>query len=278
MKKIIISLVFLLFPIYAFADQWYTVIVKNTLNVPITYDGYHDKECIQTLEIPDDFRVEPGDENQFRFEDDGDGATCGTRMKEITFHFKAELPEEEKIDSKIYDIEIDFDHEKQGSWKTKMFDNAPNVDRPMALTSAFCGGENCLDRWVRGSEPLEITIGLRDLAKDLFHIETLNLGNVSLTDGLGKLVPVEPLTGAKYIDITQPNPYRINFSRTTRECILRDNEFICPSSINYYTLGNGQAIMFACAQESSGDATCPWTLENSDGDTYVWELGGDGVW
>ncbi|MCF6775433.1 hypothetical protein L3V83_02480 [Thiotrichales bacterium 19X7-9] len=87
--------------------------------------------------------------------------------------------------------------------------------------------------------------------------ESVNLGDIKITDGYG--VELEP-DAQGYVTFKYHKAYEIHFSKTQAYCNAKWGKVTCPSSIA--RIKDDDELIFACAQISKNDSTCPWTMQH----------------
>ncbi|MCF6765171.1 hypothetical protein L3V82_05260 [Thiotrichales bacterium 19S3-7] len=107
---------------------------------------------------------------------------------------------------------------------------------------------------------VDITIGSPSGNKKALKFASLQLGDVSITDGFG--TPVEPDQNG-YVTLNTTQSYVYHFAKTQATCHSNHLSLTCPSSIEFVKEGSDE-VVFTCAQTEKGNAACPWTLASNN--------------
>ncbi|MCF6775434.1 hypothetical protein L3V83_02485 [Thiotrichales bacterium 19X7-9] len=156
----------------------------------------------------------------------------------------------------------------------------PSVNQMMYVSSATCNNSDCSsssnkyvetytdDYWETFSkwhktygDPMystQITVGYIDDSGTIKPEALKNLGQLIVTDGYGEVVPLDD---DGYIHFQYHIAYEIHFSKVQSFCTTQWGKISCPSSIE--KIREGDELIFTCAQTTSKDSVCPWTLDES---------------
>ncbi|MCF6775426.1 hypothetical protein L3V83_02445 [Thiotrichales bacterium 19X7-9] len=248
-------------PLKVFADDTYTMTIKNNLNVPIKVETA-DVSCIEWVnlnQLGNDHQIQAQSTGSFQFRDDNDGfGGCWNSEKKLTFILTALIGDFEQ-QGKTYKLYARWKHKNKTPWQTIIYDDRANdPEKQLVIKKATCSNENCLNSYRDGGDPSYIEVGASDLASYQYILSSIQFGDVIIQDGLGAIVPVEPLSGA--VDLDYEEKYFVKFTKSTNNCTIIEGMIYCPSSVEF--LRDGKEIIFTCSQKEPGDAQCPWAINN----------------
>ncbi|MCF6775430.1 hypothetical protein L3V83_02465 [Thiotrichales bacterium 19X7-9] len=255
-------------PLSSYAKADYTLYVRNTLSVPVTVSGMS-KQCIKRADGPKVIPAKPRNaeygEATYTFTDDNAGLfSCLNKQKKITFKIDPHLGDA-KVEGKTYDFYVRWRHENQLPWATKMYEIDHKDTTMLSLTEALCKGKDCLNKWrdSEGNMDLVIRIESAPGAEYSIELQSLQLGDVVVSDGFGKPVYSDPLSNR--VDLKYDEKYIIRFTKSQAKCTALKGMFHCPSSVDF-TYQGGTAV-FTCTQLESGDPNCPWIMSSANSGT-----------
>ncbi|MCF6765173.1 hypothetical protein L3V82_05270 [Thiotrichales bacterium 19S3-7] len=280
MRKIKQNLVLILSvfccPIAIYANSEYTMHVTNNADISIQISATNVK-CMEQIEdeggtynIERYFQVNiaPGATYDLYLKDEDTGS-CNGDPKSFDLVAKANLSSKgiEPMDGVDYQAYLTWVHQKNsGNWETKMYDyqNTHYKSAVLGYTNQLCksggGWIDCSD-WIDGGSEFKVTVEQTNYE---YQLESLNLGDVIVTDGLGEVIPVEPLTDS--VNFLEGITYYVRFSKTQSYCNIRDELISCPSSIEF--LSKNKDIVFVCGQTEVGNPACPWTTNGDAVDDF----------
>ncbi|MCF6765492.1 hypothetical protein L3V82_06875 [Thiotrichales bacterium 19S3-7] len=238
--------------LYASAD--YKFKIANNMPYSITIAKATDKKCIYSVDgLP--MTISANSDNTFKFEDkNAFFSDCYNSKKSFSVEGTVD------VNGQSQSITIKWKHDNSGGWYTTISAEG-NV---LSLEKATCDGEDCLDTKAKGSGDMDLyaVINIKPGADDQFIPLSLQLGEVKITDGFGKVVTAEPVTGRVTLDYTKK--YIISFTKTTKQCKVVQGIVNCPSSVGFTR--QNEDLVFTCNQTESNDSACPWVVQDS-GDT-----------
>ncbi|TNF70238.1 MAG: hypothetical protein EP298_00225 [Gammaproteobacteria bacterium] len=273
LKHILILFIIILFyPALMYADSTYWMDVTNNTSFDIIISAKNVK-CIDRIENEGNvyeniekyfqIRIRPGKVGRFDFQDDGDGSDCnGGHSKRFDMVATADVDDIDPLDDVGYEAVLRWMHDNHDdNWETIMMNIIDDeyYSHVMTYTNMLCengdGWVNCSD-WVDGGSNFKVTV---EETGYQYQVNTINLGDVVVTDGFGKQIPVEPLTHS--ISFQEKETYYIRFSKTSKYCLIRDKLVSCPSCVEFLS-DDDNNLIFACAQTESGQPACPWTTDD----------------
>ncbi|TNF65280.1 MAG: hypothetical protein EP298_13010 [Gammaproteobacteria bacterium] len=209
------------------------------------------------------------------------------RSNTYTYHYKWNF-DRDKIGDDTYK-DPNYDNNKTHHYTYNKYlwfdltDNTnsdPSVNQIMYVSAATCNNVDCSssstkyvetyedDYWETFAHwhktygdpmyPTQLTVGYVDDSSTVKPEALKNLGNLTVTDGYGKIVPLDD---QGYIHFNYHKYCEIHFSKTEGFCKAQWGKVSCPSSIE--RIEEGDELIFTCAQTTSKDTVCPWTLDES---------------
>ncbi|TNF69170.1 MAG: hypothetical protein EP298_04355 [Gammaproteobacteria bacterium] len=268
-SRIILILSIFNFPLFVYANSEYNMYITNNTDVTIQISATNVK-CMEQIEdeggthnIETYFQVNiaPGNTYNLYLKDEDTGS-CSGNSKRFDLVSRALLSSEgiEPLDGVDYKTYLRWIHDKNdGNWETMMttFTDDSYSSNVLTYTNVLCqSGSDWIgcSSWIDGGSNFKATVEETNYE---YQIDTLNLGNAVVTDGFGKIIPIEPLTNS--IEFREGITYYVRFSKISTYCMIKDELITCPSSIDF--ISYDKDVVFACAQTELGDSTCPWTIE-----------------
>jgi hypothetical protein len=233
------------------ADAKYTVTIFNSLGYAFSVSKYEHR-CLKdskTDGLP--LTVKAHSSGKFSFVDDN--GSCWNQPKWAKFSVKLDVAGNQE-----QELKFQWYHKNDTPWWTQI--TQLSTTGSLKLISATCAGSNCLkSSKYKGTGDMNITmqVGVADGASYEVVPVSLQLGKVQVTDGLGAVMPVDPVS--ERVALEYDKKYIIHFSKTQKQCVSNMGLISCPSSIDFKR--DGDKIIFTCQQGNPRDPQCPWTMK-----------------